>query len=411
MTRRAITVIGIGADGCGSLTSRARNRIAASTVLVGGTRHLAFFPEYAGLRVPLEGSIPKVLEQVESLAEEHTVAILASGDPLFFGIGSLVVRRFGAAHVAFEPHPSAMQLAFARVGLAWQDASFVSVHGRSIDGIVNRLADRTKVLCLTDEEHSPPRIAARLLEFGDAEWEAWVAEDLGSPDERVRRFTLAELAQESDVRPLNVLLLHRRDGRLPRVVPFLPEEAFEKRTPKRGLITKREVRALSLSALGLRRDGVFWDIGTGSGSVAIEAAMIARDGRGYAIECDPEGVALARENCRTHGVDNVHVIEGTAPDALVGLEAPDGVFVGGSRGNMEGIVACAWEALRPGGRLVVNAITLENVAEAHQAFRRRDIVPELMLLSIARGQKLARYLRYESLNPVHVFWAEKGDGR
>ena len=188
---------------------------------------------------------------------------------------------------------------------------------------------------------------------------------------------------------------------------FLHEDAFAKRMPKKGLITKREVRLLSLAQLEIRPDSVVWDIGAGSGSVGIEAAMLAPRGRVFAIEVDPEGVSLCRENALAHGVDNLRVIAGRAPEALEGLDAPDAVFVGGSKGSMRDIIDVAFKRLREGGRLVVNAITLDNVAEAYQAFRSRGIVPDVTLLNVSRGEPLARYLRYEALNPIHIFAASK----
>jgi precorrin-6Y C5,15-methyltransferase (decarboxylating) len=177
--------------------------------------------------------------------------------------------------------------------------------------------------------------------------------------------------------------------------------------PKKGLITKREVRLISLAALALRDDSVVWDIGAGSGSVAIDAARLAFDGRVYAIEVDPEGVAICEDNARSHGTDNVRVIAGRAPDALAALETPDAVFVGGSKGSMAAIVDAALDRLRPGGRLVVNAITLENAGESYQAIRARGLVPEVTLLQISRSEPLAHYLRYEALNPIQIFAVTK----
>jgi precorrin-6Y C5,15-methyltransferase (decarboxylating) len=236
-----------------------------------------------------------------------------------------------------------------------------------------------------------------------------VCENLAGPGERVQKLSLAELAGASDIGPLNVLLLVRSDPswRRPPALTFLHEDAFAKRMPKKGLITKREVRLLSLASLGIRPDSVVWDVGAGSGSVAIEAALLAYEGRVYAVEVDPEGVEICRENLRTHAVDNVRVVAGRAPEALLDLEAPDAVFVGGSKGSMEEIIAVAFERLKPGGRLVANAITLENAAEAYQAFRRRFLSPEVTLLQVSRAEPLARYMRYEALNPIQIFAVEK----
>jgi precorrin-6Y C5,15-methyltransferase (decarboxylating) len=248
-----------------------------------------------------------------------------------------------------------------------------------------------------------------LLEHGDPGWRAWVCENLAAPDERVRAFDLEALARCADVGPLNVLLLVRTDPgfRPPPAIPYLHEDAFAKRMPKNGLITKREVRVLSLASLQIRPDAVVWDIGAGSGSVAIEAAMLAPHGRVFAIEVDPEGVEICRENVRTHGVDNVHVIAGRAPEALGALPEPDAVFVGGSKGSMDEIVTAALDRLCPGGRLVVNAVTMENVAEAYRTLRARALEPEVTLLQVSRGAPLARYTRYEALNPIHILAVTK----
>jgi precorrin-6Y C5,15-methyltransferase (decarboxylating) len=250
-----------------------------------------------------------------------------------------------------------------------------------------------------------------MLEHGVCSWQAWVCENLGGTDERVRLFELAELSRASDIAPLNVLLLVRNDPnwRSPRAIPFLHEEAFAKRMPKKGLITKREVRLLSLAALEVRHDSVIWDIGAGSGSVSIEAALLAPEGRVYAVEVDPEGVEICKDNLRAHAVDNVRVVVGRAPEALRDMEPPDAVFVGGSKGSMQAIIDVALERLVPGGRLVVNAITLENVSEAYQAIRGRHLVPEVTLLQVSRAQPLAHYLRYEAENPIQIFAVTKPD--
>jgi precorrin-6Y C5,15-methyltransferase (decarboxylating) len=405
MSGRAVTVVGIGDDGCKGLTARGLEAVMRAAWLVGGERHLAFFPEFRGERIVLGGGLPAALDRVAALADEHNVCVLASGDPLFFGVGAQVIKRLGAAHVEVIPHPSAMQWAFARVGEKWDDATFISLHGRPREGLLTRLRRAAKVALYTDDSNSPAAIAAHLEAHGQTGWRAWVCENLGGPDERVRAFAIPALAACTDVAALNVLVLVRSDPawRPPPAIPFLHEDAFAKRMPKKGLITKREVRLFALASLGLREDSVVWDIGAGSGSVAIEAAMLAPAGRIYAIEIDPEGVAICQDNVRAHAVDNVRVVAGRAPEALAALETPDAVFVGGSKGSMEGIIDVALGRLRPGGRLVVNTITLENTAEAYQAFRRRALVPEVTLLQIARAEPLAHYLRYEAQNPIQIF--------
>jgi len=407
--QRAVSVIGIGNDGCVSLQSQAVNAVAGAQVLVGGERQLDFFPQFSGERIVLKSGLLATLDRVAELAEENKVCILASGDPLFFGIGALVVRRIGATHVEFIPAPSSMQWAFARIGLNWDDARFLSFHGRSTEGFVGRLKRLSKVACFTDEENSPRNLACLMVEFGEAAWTAWVCENLGGPDERVREFSIDVLANRTDIASLNVLILVRNDPswKQPPLISFFHEDAFAKRMPKSGLITKREVRTLSLAAMSIRPRSIIWDVGAGSGSIAVEAAMLASEGRVYAIEVDPKGVDICRENIRRHGVDNVHIVAGRAPEALAGIEAPDAVFVGGSKGSLDAIVEIVLGRLRSGGRIVVNAITLENISEAYKAFRTRGITPEVTLVNVSRGVPLARYLRYEALNPVHIFSATK----
>lgn len=407
--RRALVLVGIGDDGCASLTSRAVNAVMEAAVLVGGERQLEFFPQFQGERITLKNGLVPALDRVVALAEEQNVCVLASGDPLFFGIGSLVIKRLGAEHVEVLPQPSSMQWAFARAGLNWDDAALFSLHGRSAEGFLTRLKGQSKVAILTDEKSTPPVLAQRMVEHGEIAWTAWVCENLGGTDERVRRFNVADLAACQAIGPLNVLLLVRSDPawRAPCAISFLHEDAFAKRMPKKGLITKREVRLLSLAAMGIRQDSVVWDVGAGSGSLSIEAALLAPEGRVYAIEVDPEGVEICRENLRVHAVDNVRVIAGRAPEALADLESPDAVFVGGSKGSMEEIITVALDRLKPDGRLVVNAITLENVSETYQALRRRGLVPEVTLLQVSRAEPLAHYLRYEALNPIQIFAVSK----
>jgi precorrin-6B C5,15-methyltransferase / cobalt-precorrin-6B C5,C15-methyltransferase len=406
---RAVTVVGIGDDGCKGLSARALEAVMTAEWLVGGERQQGFFPQFRGERILLKGGLAGALDRVVALADEHNVCVLASGDPLFFGVGGLLVDRLGAEHVEVLPQPSALQWAFARVGLRRDDADFLSLHGRAREGFLTRLRSTAKLALFTDGHNSPPALAAAMLEHGLTGFSAWVCENLAGPGERVRRFSIEELAACADVGPLNVLILVRDDPswRPPSAIPFLHEDAFAKRMPKKGLITKREVRLLSLAALGIRPDSVVWDIGAGSGSVAIEAALLAPRGRVYAVEVDPEGVEICRDNLRTHAVDNVTVVAGRAPEALAELEAPDAVFVGGSQGSLDEIADVALARLRPGGRLVINAITLDNTTEAYQLCKKHRLVPEVTLLQVSRSQPVGRYLRFEALNPIQIFAVTK----
>lgn len=406
--RRAVTVVGIGDDGCAGLSARAAGAVAAAQVLAGGERHLAFFPQFAGERIVFKDQLGAALDRVAALANEHHVVVLASGNPLFFGVGALVAKRVGGEHVEFLPAPSSVQLAFARAGLKWDDATVLSLHGRARQGLLARLRRARKVALLTDEESSPRWIASHLAAHDERGWRATVCENLGGADERVRRFGVDELAACDDIAPLNVLLLERDgDWRPPPALSFLHEDELAKRMPKKGLITKREARLVSLAMLHLRPDSVVWDVGAGSGSVAIEASRLAWDGSVFAVEVDPEGVELCRDNVHTFGADNVRVVAGRAPEVLAELPPPDAVFIGGSKGSMAEIIDLALERLQPGGRLVANAITLDNVNEAYTALRDSGRQVEVIMLNVSRAEPLARYLRWEAQNPIHIFAVSK----
>lgn len=406
---KAVTVIGIGDDGCVGLSSKAMGAVVKAQVLAGGLRHLDFFPQFEGERIIFKDEIGKAIDRIAELAHENSVCVLASGDPLFYGIGSLISKKVGATHVDFIPAPSSIQSAFAKVGLKWDDAHVITLHGKAIDGLVVRLQNHSKVACLTDSVNQPQLIAQHMREFGEVDWTAHVCENLGGSNERVRTFTLLELCEMNGFSPLNVVILVRNNSQWqrPALVPYVHEDEYAKLMPKNGLITKREVRVLSLAALQIRPRSVVWDIGAGSGSVSIEAARLAYEGRVYAIEVDPEGVEICRQNAKAHRTDNVRVIAGRAPEALHDLEDPDAVFVGGSKGSMGEILELALRRLRPGGRVVANAITLDNVSEAYTSLRALGIMPEVTMLNISRGEKLAHYVRYDAMNPIHIFAATK----
>jgi len=402
---RPVTVVGVGDDGRAGLSSRASAALERAGVLVGGERHLDFFPELTGERVVLRRDVAASLASLRGRAERETVCVLASGDPLFFGVGARAIEAFGAERVEILPQPSSVQWAFARIGVPWDDAAFLSLHGRAREGFLVRLRRRAKVACLTDAASTPATLARHMAEHGETGWTAWVCERLGGERERVRRFRVEALAACDDVDPLNVLVLVRDAGwRPPPIVPFLPERAFEARG---GLVTKREVRLAALAALALREDSVVWDVGAGSGSVAVEAALLATEGRVFAVERDPATAELCARNLRSHRTDNVRLIVGRAPAVLVGLDAPDAVFVGGSGGELPGILDLALTRLAPGGRLVVNAVTLETLEEARRTIAARGLVPEVTLASFARGVPIAGKLRLDPLSPVHVVAAEK----
>jgi len=406
---KAVTIVGMSDDGCISLTAQAVNAVLNAQILIGGERHLEFFPQFEGKKILIKGKLSELIQNIETLSHENNVVVLASGDPLFYGIGSLIVKKLGRDLVEIVPHPSSIQLAFSRLGLKWNDAKIISFHARPIKGFITKIQNYEKIGILTDAQNTPQKIAQHMLNYNEENWKVYICEHLGGVEENIQEMTIKKLAQNEAVKDLNVLILIRdqENFQIPATIGFIDEKKFEKRMPRKGLITKKDIRLLSLGYMNLRQNSIVWDIGTASGSVAIEAAKLCPEGMVYAVETNEECISICKENIITHKVDNVDVIHGKAPETLEGLPAPDAVFVGGSKGNMKAIIETSLTALSEGGRLVVNAITLETVQETYQYFKRAGIKAEVTQVNISKAVPLAHYHRYEAMNPIHIFCVTK----
>ncbi|WNS46552.1 precorrin-6y C5,15-methyltransferase (decarboxylating) subunit CbiE [Paenibacillus sp. MMS20-IR301] len=403
-----IYVIGIGEDGAGGLTPDSLSKVNHSEVLLGGERQLNFFSGYTGEKIVLQGGLKPFAEKLEEVWRERRTVVLASGDPLFYGIAGYLVRKFGPEHVEVIPHYSSVQLAFARLGDSWQDAELISLHGRPLQGLAQRIDGKHKVALLTDGSNTPGVIAAYLREFGMTEYEAFVCERLGGAEELCRFWTLEEMERGSFA-ALNVVILRRMPGTsIPLRRGFAyPDGEFEQRKPEKGLITKREVRALVLSELNLSEDAVVWDIGSGSGAVAAECARIARLGKVYALEKGAENLPNMEANRRKFRAD-FQIIHAKAPLGLAELPDPDAVFIGGSGGELADIIATAAARLRPEGRIVVGAITVETLHGSMEALRTAGLAPEVTMLQASRGKPILGMTRFDGMNPVYVISGRKG---
>jgi precorrin-6B C5,15-methyltransferase / cobalt-precorrin-6B C5,C15-methyltransferase len=364
-------------------------------LLCGGRRHLELFPSAGAERVVIDGDLERLFSRLEARPPKTTV--LASGDPCFFGIGPLLAERFGRENVAIHPRPGSVSLAFARLGLAWQDATVLTVHGRPIRNAIGPALRASKLAVLTDAQHTPSCIAQALLEAGMADCPAFVCERLGGPRERIHQLTLKGLlGREFD--PLNVLiLLSAEDG----VVSGFgrPESEYNS---ERGQITKAEVRAVALSKLEPWRAKVCWDVGAGSGSVAIEAHSLMREGEVFAIERDAVQVQLLTDNVKRHRAGGVRIIQDEAPQGLTNLPDPDAVFIGGAGSELNAVLRFSAERLRPGGRLVANFALLESL-EIWQGVAKHLAWPsELSQISISRAEALGAGTHLTPLAPVWV---------
>jgi precorrin-6Y C5,15-methyltransferase (decarboxylating) len=413
MTAHPLVVVGIGHDGPAGLSAEARAHVAAARVLAGGRRHLGFFPEWPGEKVVIEGDLAAVVARLRERCATGKTVVLASGDPLFYGIGRLLLESFPRDDLLFLPHLSSVQLAFARLKETWHDACVVSLHGRPMEALRPAVEARAaKVALLTDATNHPAAVADFLRQNGAAaDYALWVCENLGGADERVSRHVPA-LMREETFSPLNVVVLLRESTEysvLSTELPLLgiPESALLHRAGPRGLITRREVRLLALCYLELRPGDVLWDIGAGSGSVAIEAARLSPDLRAFAVERDEEMFRQLEVNVARLGDGRVRAVLAEAPYGLSELPDPDAVFVGGSGGRLTDILAATASRLKPGGRIALSCITLENLARGWDGLREQGLEPQATSVQLAHSRPLGRLHSLEPDSLIFLLRARK----
>jgi precorrin-6Y C5,15-methyltransferase (decarboxylating) len=399
-----IYVIGAGVRGHEEFGRRALELIRQADLLIGSERQLALFPEFTGETLPVGNNLGTVVERLRGHAG-HPV-VLASGDPLFFGIGRYLLRNLPEADVEFLPNVSSVQYAFAKIREPWDDAVFVSTHGRGLKEAVDRIVANDKAAVLTDEQNTPAVIARELLERGREGYSAWLCENLGGQEERIIRTDVRGLL-EIGAAALNVLILikeYEAGGGGARPTLGIADEEFA--TVKK-LITKEEVRAVSLAKLRLRHDMTLWDVGAGSGSVSIEADQLLPNGEVYAIERNPQCLAFLGENLGKFQTRHVNVIAGEAPGCFDMLPDPDRVFIGGSGGNLWEILKAIDARLPAAGRVVINAVTLDTLTAATEFFENAGYQLEVVTVNIARTRPLTDYKLFEAHNPVFVITAVK----
>ena len=395
-----LTVVGIGEDGLDGLSRAARTLVEQAEVLVGGERHLTFVPdcraERLAWRQPLAETFPEIAAH-----EGRRVVVLASGDPLCYGVGTRLLRRFGRAAVLVLPAPSAFSLAAARMGWSLPDCTALTLHGRPLARLSLFLAPGARLLALSEDGATPASAAALLTQHGWGESALTVLEHMGGPRER-RIEGRAATWREPRGADLNTLAIECVAGPGARVhsrLAGLPDDAYR----HDGQLTKRVVRAATLAALAPMPGETLWDVGAGCGSIAIEW-LRGGGGRAIAIEREPTRLALIAENAATLGVPELEIVAGEAPAALARLREPDAIFLGGGTGA-SGLFEQAWTRLRAGGRLVANAVTLEG--EARLAEWRAAHGGRLTRIAVSEAEPLGGGHAWRPLLPVTQLCLEK----
>jgi precorrin-6Y C5,15-methyltransferase (decarboxylating) len=390
-----LTLVGIGEDGLDGLSPAAVRAIQGAEIVVGGERHLALAAalirgEAVSWPKPFDGAVPLLLG-----LRGRRVAVLATGDPTWFGIGATLFPRIAPSEMRCLPGASAFTMAAVRLGWALQDVATLSLHGRVLSGLDAHLAHGARLLVLSWDGTTPVRVAERLVATGFGNSTVTVLEAMGGPSERVRAaradaFDLVEIA------PLNTLAITLVADSIPPVLPLVPgidDDLFE----SDGQLTKRDIRALTLSALAPRPHEHLWDVGAGSGSISIEWLLRHPTLSASAIERRPGRAARVAANARTLGVGRLTVIEGSAPAAFAGLSAPNAIFLGGGI-TTPGLVADAVTALKPGGRLVANVVTLEGEAALLAAMARYG--GEATRISLSRSDPVGTMTGWRPAMPV-----------
>lgn len=411
----AIHVIGLGLTGSDALPASVQQHLQAATIIAGHTRHISTVTLSTTIQtILLDGNLHEGLQHVQQCWQQgEQVVILVSGDPLFFGLGRLLTAQFPPESLVFHPHLSSVQLAFSRLRLPWHDAQFVSIHGRDLDPLRRVLQQgREKIAVLTDPIHSPGAIAILLdslhLPF---QYTFWVCENLGGTDERVQCYSYEELPTTTFASLTVVVLIRQAQTVKVPALPILglPDDAFLSFPDRPGLITKREIRLAILGELALQPQQTVWDIGAGTGSVAIEVARLTPNSQVFAIEKTAMGVELIQKNCDRLQVENIQVVQGRAIAVLDSLPDPDRVFIGGSGGELGAMLAQIWPRLKTQGRLVCAFATLEHLMTAWQWFEENaaEVTPQLMQLNVARSLPFSGLHRLTPLNPVTILTATK----
>ena len=420
-------VLGVLDDGVASLSQSALAHLAQAQLVIGGARTLQLLAQHIApdaRQHDLTGAMSQVPEWIRcAQADGLRVVVLATGDPLCHGIAAYLASRLCIEALEIIPNVSTLQLACARLCLPWQDMKFASVHSKDagdwvagaqpshgLYALLRDIRQHDRLAVLTSPFNTPERIARMLVTEGLAdEFEMAVAERLCQPEERIVSGFSIRAATQMPFADLNVVLLWRTQARAPQVLFGLPDASFAQRHPEKGLITKNEVRAVSLARMQLRLDSVVWDIGAGSGSVGLEAARLCRMGHVYAIEKNVDDVAIVQRNRLAMGISNHTLVHGKAPEGLQNWADPDAVFIGGSGGELTELIQLILRRLQPGGWLVMNFVTLENLSVAVQTLKALESVHwDVLQLQASRSKPILHMHRMAAENPVWIVCAQAG---
>ncbi len=404
MSQQKIFLVGAGIAGWEGFGARALEVINSADLLIGHQRLLDIFPDFKGKKQTY-GDLSIMLDFLKDT--DQRVVVLSSGDPNFFGVARFLLRNLPKERIEIFPNVTSTQYAFARIKEPWDDAIFLSVHGRGLKSAIDRIIAADKAAVLTDAVNNPAAIARELIARGAEGFEVYLCEDLGLPSEKFTRTDVRGLA-EMESSALNILILIKSWEPNLENYPIIGIADDEYATAKK-LITKQEIRAVTLAKLQLQNDLVLWDVGAGSGSVSIEAGNLMPNGKVYALEKNPQYLAFIRENLKKFASKNVLLVEALAPEGLDDLPNPDRVFIGGSGGMLEDIIDAVDRRLKPDGLIVLNAVTLDTLTKAVEFLEDHGYTVEVTCVNVAKTIGLTEYKMFEAHNPVYIISARRGE--
>jgi len=417
--------MGVLDNGADSLTPPALITLQQADIIIGATRTLNLFTPYitTAEKKDLSGHlthIPRWIEEAQ--VGNKKVVILATGDPLCYGIATFLIKKLGKERFEILPNVSTLAIAFSRFTIPWNDAKIISIHQQDtgewhqeannrhgLYPLLQALVSENKIAILTSPDNNPTRIARLLIieKLAD-EFEIYIAQDLLSENEYLTQGKSIETIAEQSFNGNNIVILQRKQSFNSDILFGLNDASFKQRKPDKGLITKREVRAVSLAKMQLKLDSIVWDIGAGSGSVGLEAARLCSQGYVYAVEKNAADFAIASENANNLKIHNYQLIQAKAPEGLDEWDSPDAVFIGGTGGELTGLINHCLQRLKSEGWLVMNFVTLENLTTAIETLKSENAIWDVIQIQASRSQAILHMNRMQAENPVWIISAQRG---
>ncbi len=417
-------IIGVLDSGVQGLTPDALSAIQTADRVIGASRTLNLFAEHIAQaeQKDLTGHLQDVPVWIsEALQAEQQVVVLATGDPLCHGIASYLHKKLPNEQLHIIPNVSSVQWAFSRIGLSWQDAQIISVHSKDagewqkgagpehgLYTLLQAIFNADKLAVLTGPENTPDRIARMMLQENIADqFDISVAENLLCADEKLVHDQSVESIAGQSFNGNDIVILQRKQIRIAKTLFGIQDSDFQQRKPDKGLITKREVRAVSLARMQLKHNSIVWDIGAGSGSVGLEAARLCHQGYVYAVEKNTADFEIASNNAKQLSVYNYQLIHNKAPAGLEDWPTPDAIFIGGTGGELAELIQLCLQRLTKGGWLVMNFVTIENLTTAIETLKSLDAHWDMTQLQASRSQPILHMHRMQAENPVWIVSAQR----